>query len=87
MFEPKANRQMFEAMRLADIAQHGLHPCGMPACDKHEVIVKQFKYCGDCEAQWYCCAEHQILHWKEHKPTCRATVAAKQAASEGGAAA
>ena len=41
-----------------------------------EITVKQFKYCGDCEEEWYCCAEHQVLHWKEHKPVCRARTAA-----------
>ena len=64
------------ARRIADIAAHGLHPCGLPFCDQREATVKQFKYCGDCEAEWYCCAEHQVLHWKEHKPICRARTAA-----------
>ena len=58
----------YNARRAADVAAHGLHPCGLPSCDQREATVKQFKYCGDCEAEWYCCAEHQVLHWKEHKP-------------------
>ena len=62
--------------RDADVAAQGLHPRGLPSCDEREVSVKQFKYCGDCEAEWYCCAEHQVLHWKEHKPICRARTAA-----------
>ena len=66
----------------ADIVAHGLHACGLPSCDQREVTVKQFKYCGDCEAEWYCCAEHQVLHWKEHKPICRARTAAAAAASD-----
>ena len=74
------------ARRDADVAAHGLHPCGLPSCDQHEVSVKQFKYCGDCEAEWYC-AEHQVLHWKEHKPICRArTAAAADAIATGTAA-
>ena len=64
------------ARRTADVAAHGLHPCGLPSCDQREVTVKQFKYCGDCEEEWYCCAEHQVLHWKEHKPICRVRTAA-----------
>ena len=68
-----------EARRTADVAAHGLHPCGLPSCDEREVSVKQFKYCGDCEEEWYCCAEHQVLHWKEHKPICRARTAAAAA--------
>ena len=72
----------FDARRTADVAAHGLHPCGLPSCDEREATVKQFKYCGDCDAEWYCCAEHQVLHWKEHKPTCRArTTAAAAGAS------
>ena len=59
-----------------DIAAHGLHPCGLPSCTKREATVKHFKYCGDCEEEWYCCAEHQVLHWQEHKPICRARTAA-----------
>ena len=64
------------ARREAGVAAHGMHPCGLPSCDAREVSVKQFKYCGDCEAEWYCCAEHQVLHWTEHKPICRARTAA-----------
>ena len=68
-----------KARRDADIAAHGLHPCGLPSCGERETTVKQFKYCGDCEGEWYCCAEHQVLHWKEHKPICRARTAAASA--------
>ena len=71
--------EQFRAERLADIATHGLHPCGLPTCGQREATVKQFKYCGDCEAEWYCCAEHQVLHWQEHKPICRARTAAAAA--------
>ena len=75
--------ERFRVRQRADIAAHGLHPCGLPSCDKRETTVKQFKYCGDCEEEWYCCAEHQVLHWKEHKPICRArTAAAAAGASE-----
>ena len=65
-----------KVLRTADIAAHGLHPCGLLSCDQREVSVKQFKYCGDCEEEWYCCAEQQVLHWKDHKPICRARTAA-----------
>ena len=73
--------EQISAKRFADVAAHGLHPCGLPSCDPREVTVKQFKYCGDCEVEWYCCAEHQVLHWKEHKPICRARTAAAAAAA------
>ena len=74
--EAKSIAMQHSALRDADVAAHGLHPCGLPSCDEREATVKQFKYCGDCEAEWYCCAEHQVLHWKEHKPICRARAAA-----------
>ena len=73
--------ELSSVRRNVDVAAHGLHPCGLPSCDQREVTVKQFKYCGDCEKEWYCCAEHQVLHWQEHKPTCRARTAANAAAA------
>ena len=79
--EMNAHWETSDALRTTDIAAHGLHPCGLPSCDQREVTVKQFKYCGDCEEEWYCCAEHQVLHWKEHKPICRARTAAASLAA------
>ena len=69
----------------ADVAQHGLRHCALPSCDKREVCVRQFGSCSRCRSEWYCSAEHGALHWKEHKPTCRATIAAQQAAADAGA--
>ena len=74
--DEKKHIKAYVTRNLADITAHGLHPCGLPSCDQREVSVKQFKYCGDCDEEWYCCAEHQVLHWKEHKPICRARAAA-----------
>ena len=71
-----------DATRLADITAHGLKHCALPSCDKQEVTVQQYKFCSACRSVWYCSAEHGALHWKEHKPACRATVAAKEAAEE-----
>merc|ERR1712227_941791 len=36
---------------------------------------EELKICGACQSVWYCCREHQKLHWKqEHKSLCsRAT--------------
>ena len=75
-----------QAARRADIAAHGLKICALPSCDKQEATVQQFKFCSACRSVWYCSAEHGALHWKEHKPTCRATVAAREAAAGDGAA-
>ena len=69
----------------ADVAEHGLKECALPSCDKREASVQQYKFCSACRSVWYCSAEHGALHWAEHKPTCRATVAAKEAAAERGA--
>ena len=69
----------------ADVAEHGLKHCALPSCDKREASVQQFKCCSACRSVWYCSAEHGALHWAEHKPICRATVAAKEAAEGGGA--
>lgn len=27
--------------------------------------------CSACKMVWYCCKEHQVLDWKEHKSQCR----------------
>ena len=69
----------------ADVAEHGLKECALLSCDKREASVQQYKFCSACRSVWYCSAEHGALHWTEHKPICRATTAAKEAAAEGGA--
>lgn len=76
-----------QSRRRDDVAEHGLKICSLPSCDKEEATVQQFKFCSACRSVWYCSAEHAALHWKEHKPVCRATTAAKQAALHGGGAA
>ena len=75
-----------KACRRADIEKHGLKHCALPSCDKREVSVGQHKRCSACRSVCYCSAEHGALHWKEHKPICRATTAAQQAAAGKGAA-
>ena len=69
----------------ADVAKHGLKECALPSCVKREASVGQHKRCSACHSVWYCSAEHGALHWKEHKPVCRATAAALQAADDAGA--
>ena len=58
--EEKRYIEALEKGIIADIATHGLHACGLPSCKNREATVKQFKYCGDCEEEWYCCAKHQV---------------------------
>ena len=69
----------------ADVAKHGLKECALPSCGKREVSVGQHKRCSACLSMWYCSAEHGALHWKEHKPVCRATTASQHAAAGGSA--
>ena len=78
--ELDAASERVNADRRADIAAHGVKTCALPSCDKQEATVQQYKLCSACRSVWYCSAEHGALHWKEHKPACRATVAAKEAA-------
>ena len=70
-----------ETSRRADVAKHGLKECALPSCGKREASVGQHKRCSACRCAWYCSAEHGALHWKEHKPICRATTASQQAAA------
>ena len=74
-----------EASWRADVAEHGLKHCALPSCDKREASVQQFKCCSACRSVSYCSEEHGVLHWKEHMPICRATMAAQQAAADAGA--
>ena len=83
--EVKKDIEADKASWRADVAQHGLKECALPSCDKREASVQQYKCCSVCRSVWYCSAEHGALHWAEHKPVCRATVAAKEAAVGGGA--
>ena len=66
-----------KAEQRADIAKYGLKECALPSCGKREVSVGQHKRCSACRSMWCCSAEHGALHWKEHKPICRATTAAQ----------
>ena len=68
-----------------DVAKHGLMEYALPSCGKREASVGQHKRCSACRSSWYCSEEHGALHWKEHKPICRATTAAQQAADSAGA--
>lgn len=75
----KADSEKARAKQRADAEAHGLKRCALPSCDKREATVLQYKFCSACRAVWYCCQEHGALHWRDHKPTCRATTAAKLA--------
>ena len=70
----------------ADIAKYGLKERALPACGKREASVGEHVRCSACRSTWYCSAEHAALHWREHKPICRATAASQHAAAGDGAA-
>ena len=84
----KQNEKMIEKDETrwsADVAEHGLKRCALPSCDKIEASVLQHKFCSACRSVSYCSEEHCALHWKKHKPVCRATTAARHAADDAGA--
>lgn len=41
--------------------------CGWTECSE----MANLRACSQCKNQWYCCVEHQKLHWKAHKPKCK----------------
>ena len=79
-------RDLSNADQRADVAKYGLKECALPSCGKLEASVGEHVRCSACRSAWYCSAEHGTLHWKEHKPVCRATTASQQAAAGQGAA-
>jgi hypothetical protein len=43
-------------------------------CNRNgEGLYNKMKKCGRCKAAYYCCANHQRLHWPEHKLACAKT--------------
>ena len=78
--------ELSKAEQRADVVKYGLKECALLSCGKLEASVRQHKRCSACRSAWYCSAEHAALHWKEHKPICRATTATQHAAAGEGAA-
>jgi hypothetical protein len=52
--------------------------CAKPGCSAAgEGLYNNLKKCGRCMAVYYCCRQHQVEHWPEHKLCCvKATLAA-----------
>jgi len=63
-----AERQ--KAERARQLAKGGLKPCSLASCGALERSVNEHKLCSRCKAVRYCCADHQRLDWKAHKPSC-----------------
>jgi hypothetical protein len=49
--------------------------CAQPGCSvSGEGLYNSPKKCARCRAVYYCCKDHQVDHWPEHRRTCvRAT--------------
>ena len=74
----------FEARRRADVEKIGLRECALPACDKMERTVREFKQCSGCRSVWYCSPEHQMLDWGAHKKDCQKLDTARRAKMSAG---
>jgi hypothetical protein len=45
--------------------------CAQPGCSvSGEGLYNRPKKCGRCRAVYYCCNNHQVEHWPEHRRTC-----------------
>ena len=69
-----------ESAAKAAVEQRGLRSCALAGCAAREVSVSQYKSCGACKAVAYCCKEHQVAAWPDHKAACKA---ARKAAESG----
>ena len=47
--------------------------CEYPECPNNK-DEKDLNACMKCRLAYYCCKEHQRLHWPEHKKICKALV-------------
>lgn len=71
----------FDARKEEDVRKHGLKACGLPGCGAVEKSVHGFSVCSNCHRESYCCAQHSVKHWPEHRQACRAMVKARKAAA------
>jgi hypothetical protein len=45
--------------------------CAQPGCSvSGEGLYNSPKKCARCRAVYYCCKDHQVEHWPEHRGTC-----------------
>ena len=57
-----SSNQMIEALAIPEIKKNG------KMCAVCEVSCKS--KCQSCKRVYYCCREHQLSDWKEHKKDC-----------------
>ena len=68
------------AASMARMAAATLKCCSLQSCATRELHPGHYKQCGACKTVVYCCREHQVADWPDHKAACKA---ARKAAAEG----
>ena len=68
---------MLDTAAAAASVAPGLHRCALAGCGTKESHPQHFKRCAACHEVVYCCKEHQIADWPNHKPACKAARKAK----------
>jgi MYND finger len=63
VFEKGNPKREFLVSRMV---QCGLHGCTNTKCANGRPLLQ----CARCKGSFYCCKDHQVRHWKEHKPNC-----------------
>ena len=59
--------------------------CSLPSCNKREQNGQNFGQCARCKSAFYCCREHQRMHWKSgHKAACTPVKQTTASASKSG---
>ena len=51
------------------------HRCCLPDCDAVPEEGARFKHCERCRCAAYCCREHQVQAYPQHKAVCKARAA------------
>ena len=49
-----------------------LRNCALASCGAKEAHVSHFSRCAACKGVVYCCREHQVADWPQHKAACKA---------------
>ena len=55
---------------MREVALQRLKTCALCGI-KETHDAPNFQVCGNCRAARYCCKDHQVAHWRQHKPACK----------------